>query len=875
MKQRMLAYIGLAMGVASPLAVRAQADSVKPVVLAVSGGVSLGAYQGGVNWGLIWLLRRTDEQNPAFRNKFSGGWKLPLVAATGASAGNLNSVFSAVEWCKDHITPPESSLFWKAWVRVGWEQLYPQPSATPTGPFHRHVVEADSRAHSVFHRRYFDAELRPMLESADSAGIRSNCDVPIGIVVTRREPETVTIDSVIQVPVQRIVSGEWLKSDGAGGANFHEPTFIQPGEHRLGRFIYLTGDTSRHDDRLPVASVYDLSTASAAYPVAFEPKPLSYYDGLGPNGTCQPVAAGGKCRSPHVAAFVDGGLFDNDPIGFARDLYGVYRSQEKPTWPANPWLVFISPSQRRSKPSLPTADFPITASGEPRAVTAKGVTCDVAHDGAYTNPDTGDTGLHSVLRTILSAVNSARNYELFSLSRALCTSDTSQVIGVTDRYANAVGDYFDAFGAFLGRPFREYDYYVGVYDAIHFLAREVTCGRYPGLPATEAAKRSGGPDRQPGRQETLDECTARVSAELIDSLPPASGTLGRVVSELWRREFDPVNASPPALQAPRTAEDSERAVLVALVEANDQVLRDQRAGTIQCSGKPPLEYALCSGGFEELLTIFKTYKVGDRTVFNIIDAFANNPQCASFNWPTAPDHCEADHTLRDLLDHPPRKLDALARDILDELAWSEDHLPTDNVKYATATTELTYRLAIAHRYHIGFTGSQALLPSNASFVWDIVPEHIDFDGSLASARRSGVDFGYRPTLDLGLPVHLFAPINLYWRQYQTAASPNGDEGYHPFASAGVGIGTTRTGWLAPYVTRIDASGQFVGRLAHERGLADVPTPLIEGSVIGFEIVRIGVQRWSYSKDQPLPGKWTLSVGLANVNGLGYWLWHAF
>ena len=46
---------------------------------------------------------------------------------------------------------------------------------------------------------------------------------------------------------------------------------------------------------------------------------------------------------------------------------------------------------------------------------------------------------------------------------------------MTTRGLPLVGELFAHFGAFLGRPFREYDFYVGVYDAMHFAAAASLC----------------------------------------------------------------------------------------------------------------------------------------------------------------------------------------------------------------------------------------------------------------------------------------------------------------------------------------------------------------------------------------------------------------
>src|SRR5688572_12703141 len=54
---------------ARPNAAPLDTTIVRPVVLAVSGGISLGSYQAGVNWALLQFFRLTE--NPAFADTFS------------------------------------------------------------------------------------------------------------------------------------------------------------------------------------------------------------------------------------------------------------------------------------------------------------------------------------------------------------------------------------------------------------------------------------------------------------------------------------------------------------------------------------------------------------------------------------------------------------------------------------------------------------------------------------------------------------------------------------------------------------------------------------------------------------------------------------
>src|SRR5689334_23038979 len=90
------------------------------VLLTISGGVSLGSYEAGLNWGLLEVFNLTA------RDSLRRAWNLPrynLSVVAGASAGNINGLLSAIEWCRTRATTaPEHSLLWKIWVRTGFDQ---------------------------------------------------------------------------------------------------------------------------------------------------------------------------------------------------------------------------------------------------------------------------------------------------------------------------------------------------------------------------------------------------------------------------------------------------------------------------------------------------------------------------------------------------------------------------------------------------------------------------------------------------------------------------------------------------------------------------------------------------------------------------------
>ena len=61
--------------------------------IAISGGASKGAYEAGLNWGVIKILRESSDPKT-----LAGGQFVPFEACsiTGASAGGINTILSGL-----------------------------------------------------------------------------------------------------------------------------------------------------------------------------------------------------------------------------------------------------------------------------------------------------------------------------------------------------------------------------------------------------------------------------------------------------------------------------------------------------------------------------------------------------------------------------------------------------------------------------------------------------------------------------------------------------------------------------------------------------------------------------------------------------------
>ncbi|MBA4158473.1 MAG: patatin-like phospholipase family protein, partial [Gemmatimonadetes bacterium] len=692
-----------------------------PVVLVVSGGISLGAYQAGVNWGLVELIRRSE--NRAFRDSISvprdtGRWHLPpltLAATTGASAGTINSVLTAVEWCREPAyNRPEDSLFWKVWVRTGWEQLFPSTITSP-----RVISPTDS---AIYHRQYFQKQLFPLIESLLATGtVRASCrdGVPIGITITKLAPDDLPVDrrGMIKAATQRFASLMWLKPDSRSDTlRFLRYESRRWNARAFGKLAYLP--TSGGTSRIARADVFNLVQASSAFPYAFAPVEVEYIDAADRHADprCDALYLGCQIRR---AAFMDGGVFDNNPLDLAYGLHvDAHRQRAGPAGPATDTILpdpqsrvlYIDPDVLRGKLRTERARRPDSLEFTPRGI-----------------------GLLSQLFAV--AFPAATQYELQSFARGLAR-DTSggrdQWIRTTSRSYPIVGEHLGHFAAFLGRPFREYDFYVGIYDGFDYVARDIIC--------------SDAPD--------VNQCAGEAMGHLIRAEMPHLGPIApHVLQELYRAEHR--DSLPGVLIAyPDSAiEKSALDLSLALVRAN----AEQFSGlSSDCRKRSFAQRVICNGGFDRLALKFAQ----EPQVDSLIRVAAADTACGRSKWEKAPAvrACLADETFVELIHDPYVFADTIADRILFQ-AWRVENTPGAKDTFASYESlvealSAVHRLVSKRRPKVQWDPSS--LPSTGFhevIAWKIVPYHFSFD-----VGAGGVEIGYRPTWNRWSRFALVAPF---------------------------------------------------------------------------------------------------------------------
>jgi predicted acylesterase/phospholipase RssA len=542
----------------------AERDAV-PYVLTISGGVSLGAYEAGVNWALTKYLKVNKNPGGNAERKTVG---VPprLVAVTGASAGSINGLLTSIIWCVDEDRlggsgkgsgTVASNLYRDIWVEVGLDRLLPGSS------------ERYESADGLLSRKPFDDPLGKIRDLMREAIFERGCVIPLGITVTSEASRIVEIAG-IKVNNQRHFIPMELRADERGSAAFYARPVDQLNPN-YGNVIYLrpatppgpAPDGVRY--RTDVDQVIKAVLASSAFPVAFGRVGLDHCAPPAIDGSRVPETpnAGFRCAggySAQKATFVDGGVFDNIPLGSAKAL----AEEQMQSTARRLNYVFMDPDNRRA-----------------RARIEKGVVDSATIGGAGDSGQTLSYDLLAQMKFLGGAVLTARNYELFKALTSgdwnsqtfyyadllyklmtreigpdrgdlvvdcgaffgeLIRADAGRVdhqwkekarhciaresssldyryqnlpgnadefqyqrgqlvdhlaavarkldkkslarqierikgdkfgdrrILLSSRFFPLTGSYLGAFGAFFDRPFREFDYYVGVYDGMHDIA---------------------------------------------------------------------------------------------------------------------------------------------------------------------------------------------------------------------------------------------------------------------------------------------------------------------------------------------------------------------------------------------------------------------
>ena len=383
----------------SLFAERAYQDTQKDFSLIISGGISLGAYEAGYNWALMKQLNHL---------KYNSTKTIKMHSIAGASAGAINSVMSAMAWCRskemvDKENLIDNNLFYRMWTAIDFEDLFIDNQFGTTD---------GNNTTSLFSRKKIEQLSQDIFTEMDAPYFEPECSIPFGFAVTRVEPKISKIQS-IEIANKLFHIPLTLKVDSNKRAKIYDNTTL-----KRDNIIHLSHNGTPSNERVKKALF-----ASSAFPIAFEEVELEYFH----RGVFE------------KALFLDGGVFDNVPLDFARRL-SLQQAED---------YIFMDPKHLRRQ--LPKKDI------QTQKHTASPV--------------------NSAVKLIGDIFSSSESSILYN-TLAGEFKDKNKKIEISSRYFPITGMFLDHFGAFLDRGFREYDYYIGVYDSIVNGAK-YTCANIP------------------------------------------------------------------------------------------------------------------------------------------------------------------------------------------------------------------------------------------------------------------------------------------------------------------------------------------------------------------------------------------------------------
>jgi predicted acylesterase/phospholipase RssA len=153
-------------------------DQKKDFSLIISGGISLGAYEAGYNWALLKYMGHL---------KHSKKGNLDLKSVAGASAGAINTLMSAMAWCRskedfDTNNQIEYNLFHDMWTEVDFEDLFINKEAT---------LDPENKT-SLFSRKKINILADTILKEMHQPLYHAECRIPFGFPVTKEKPKELT-----------------------------------------------------------------------------------------------------------------------------------------------------------------------------------------------------------------------------------------------------------------------------------------------------------------------------------------------------------------------------------------------------------------------------------------------------------------------------------------------------------------------------------------------------------------------------------------------------------------------------------------------------------------------------------------------------------
>lgn len=473
------------------------------LAIVVSGGVSLGAYQGGYLYALSEELKQEHVRPDLY---------------VGASAGTINALLLGIEMCHPPVPDPDASPLRSVWMRASLAQLRKGSVTTsPTAVFPQDGVR----------------EIAQTIRSRLGEGMTPGCDFVVAAETSRIRPRPVKIDENETVPdIQEPFTVRITVGDD-GRAQIHNYVTDDDASPAQAFLPFPQEQADPRDQEAAIDLLIDLVLASSAFPGAFpqvdlphcmsDPDHRALRTERAPGDTRPPTECGRLTIHEHTP-FADGGILDNTPIGLAIETARRGWSPEGRRW--------VEP--RTPEPN-----------GKGCADAGAGAKCDRGPRGfsyllvntdndAYDPLPTPRFRLSSFLSfaaTFLGAfVDAGRGRALYDTVEQF--PELQAHIAISGLHVRLASQYLFAFFGFLDTRLRDFDFVGGMYDASLFVER----GRLAHLLAGE-----------PQPADSSSAAQGRVAAGLARRQQP---------SGVWQELACLADAYDPSASSPRCAAGS-------------------------------------------------------------------------------------------------------------------------------------------------------------------------------------------------------------------------------------------------------------------------------------------------------------------------------
>jgi len=242
----------------------------------------------------------------------------------------------------------------------------------------------------------------------------------------------------------------------------------------------------------------------------------------------------------------------------------------------------------------------------------------------------------------------------------------------TRRWHSLSGDWLLGFGGLLGRPLREYDFYVGVYDALTLIASRMLCVYSP-----------------------KPNCVKETVGDLIEHpLLPLTRSDSTILAALYNEEFGNRSDVQNLAKHPR-----REATVLPVVWAMADWKRNRAAITEKCGGGP-IETFECTEGIE-----FVFGKLKDTPGY--IDRLESAPaECLEKKIDTS--ECITDEDFARIVAHPYAALNKLAGKMLARVA---ETTPRNSGMMMPLSLGMAMYFATNERARLGFDMGSTSLPT--------------------------------------------------------------------------------------------------------------------------------------------------------------------